>query len=343
MTATDPTLAVVIPNYNYGHYLQQALDSVLAQTPPFDEIIVVDDGSTDNSREVLAHYVGRVKVLCIPNGGQMGACWAGIRAATSDYIYSMDADDYAAPGIVEQVKAVLTSHPVKVQFQLHSVAEDGTAYGSSFPTYPSGYDAAAMKTDNSTVGFYICPPTSGNVFSRRVIEQLPMELFDPRSAFDGAPVLAMPYLGEIISLNEPLAHYRVHTNSMSSWAKPTTAILQREISIFWKTWDEVASAIRLEKPLFIRSQPLYVSERQMMIACKEHKLFIMPEVLRFFIGLPRTHLPLKQKLIFACWAFILLIPSSNLREYCIGMKRSSANRSKRLRAIVSFIQGWRNR
>ena len=73
-----PTIAAVIPNYNYARFLPYALDSVLAQTSPFDEIIVVDDGSIDNSLEVLARYDGRIKVISIPNGGQLGAVRAGI-------------------------------------------------------------------------------------------------------------------------------------------------------------------------------------------------------------------------------------------------------------------------
>ena len=62
----------------------------------------------------------------------------------------------------------------------------------------------------------------------------------------------------VMTLKDPLAHYRVHCNSMSSWTKPTIALLQKEIRIFKKTWDEVVAAFNFDKPPFT-NRPLYTS------------------------------------------------------------------------------------
>lgn len=331
-----PTIAAVVPNYNYARFLPPALDSLLAQTSPFDEIIVVDDGSTDNSLDVLAQYGDKIKVISVTNGGQLGAVRTGILAAKSEYIYTLDADDFAAPQLVETVKACLVNQrPVKVQFQLHVVAEDGTFLGSIFPTFPDKYERPQMLQDNDSYGFYTSPPTSGNVFSREALERLGFRAFDARGVIDGSSSLAMPYLGDIITLKEPLAHYRVHGNSMSGWTRPTVALLQKEIHIFRQTWDEVIRALHLQRPG--NHRPMYIDERAMMIACKENKTFIVPHVWRFVSRLPCTNFPPKEKAILAIWAMFLLIPSAALRDYSIRVKRSSANRSKRLQAILNLV------
>ena len=224
MSPARPTLAVLIPNYNYARFLPQTLESALAQTSPFDEILVVDDGSTDNSIELLASYNGRVKVLSISNSGQLGACRAGLAALTSDYVYSLDADDFVAPDMAARVRGVLESRPAKVQFQLDGVDGMSRPVQSAFPTFPEGYDAAAMRDDNVSAGFYICPPTSGNVFSREILERMDLSKFDLRGVIDGSPTLAIPYFGEVVSINAPLASYRMHAGSMSNWSKPSVEL-----------------------------------------------------------------------------------------------------------------------
>lgn len=337
MTTAIPTVAVIISNFNYSQFLPQAIGSVLLQTPAFDEIVVVDDGSTDNSREVLTRYDDQIVVLYTQNRGQLGACLAGLSATTSDYVYTLDADDYVAPDFVAQIRAALVKRPAKIQFQLHSVDSKGKRLGSVFPKYPPGYDAAAMRHDNGRLGFYICATTSGNVFSREALEQIDLRSCDPRGAFDGSPALAMPYLGEIISLNKPLAYYRVHRNSISGWSKPTTALFRQEISEFQKRWKEVLSVLGLKETPFWSAQPLYIRERQMMIACEEKRVFIGKLVWQFIAGIPGTHLPLRQKVILAVWASALLVPISAVRSYCIRTKRSSINRPNTLRIILQLI------
>ena len=104
-------ITCVIPCYNYAQYLPEAIESVLAQTRPVDEIIVVDDGSTDNTPAVASTY-GEVQIITRPN--QMGAAAArnsGIAAARGDVILTLDADDKIKPTFVEKTAAVLEAQP----------------------------------------------------------------------------------------------------------------------------------------------------------------------------------------------------------------------------------------
>ena len=99
-----PLVSVLINNYNYGNYLRQAIDSVLSQNYSKLEIVVVDDGSDDNSIDVLSSYSAEeVKAVLKENSGQASAFNAGFLAATGDLILLLDADDYFYPEKVSEI------------------------------------------------------------------------------------------------------------------------------------------------------------------------------------------------------------------------------------------------
>ena len=91
------TITVVIPAYNSEKYIARAIDSVLTQTHKPDEIIVVDDGSTDNTSEIARKYEPSVKLIQQQNAGASVARNTGIEAATSEWIAFLDADDEWLP------------------------------------------------------------------------------------------------------------------------------------------------------------------------------------------------------------------------------------------------------
>lgn len=88
-----PLVTILICNYNYGRYLGEAIESALNQTWKNLEVIVVDDGSTDESREVLKKYTGIIRIILKENGGQASAFNAGFAEAKGDIICFLDSDD----------------------------------------------------------------------------------------------------------------------------------------------------------------------------------------------------------------------------------------------------------
>src|SRR4051812_15337721 len=98
------SIAAVVVNYNYEKYVAAAVQSVLNQTMPFDEVIVVDDGSTDGSLQVLRPFADRVRVIAKQNGGPLSAAWVAVAETTSDYLYVLDADDLADPDLVAELQ-----------------------------------------------------------------------------------------------------------------------------------------------------------------------------------------------------------------------------------------------
>lgn len=106
-----PLVSIIIPNYNHARYLGDAIRSVLNQTFQDFEIIVVDDGSTDDSREVAAQFGGRVRYIWQENRGLSAARNTGIAASRGSFIGVLDADDMYEPDYLETLVAALEQNP----------------------------------------------------------------------------------------------------------------------------------------------------------------------------------------------------------------------------------------
>lgn len=108
---TQPLISVVIPNYNYGRYLGGAIESVLAQSYPTTEVVVVDDGSTDQSREVLRRYEGRIRWVRQERLGVSAARNRGAQESRGELIAFLDADDAWSPQKLERQVSRLLADP----------------------------------------------------------------------------------------------------------------------------------------------------------------------------------------------------------------------------------------
>ncbi|MFQ5850235.1 MAG: glycosyltransferase family 2 protein [Candidatus Binatia bacterium] len=106
-----PKISVIIPTYNHAKYLPEALDSILNQTYKAFEIIVVDDGSTDNTKEIVARYRDKIRYAYQQNGKQAKARNTGITISSGEYIAFLDADDVWMPEMLELQVRLLDQNP----------------------------------------------------------------------------------------------------------------------------------------------------------------------------------------------------------------------------------------
>ncbi len=106
-----PLISVVIPTYNRGWILKEAVDSVLAQEYPAYEVIVVDDGSTDDTAAILAGYGNRITILRQENRGVSAARNRGVRKAGGNLLAFLDSDDLWLPGKLETQADFFQTHP----------------------------------------------------------------------------------------------------------------------------------------------------------------------------------------------------------------------------------------
>lgn len=109
---TAPSYTVVMPAYNAGRFIGEAIDSVLAQTDPDWELVVVDDGSTDETAEIVAaHADERIRLVRQDNAGVASARNAGMGVASSRYVLFLDSDDRLRPDALQRLGAILDTWP----------------------------------------------------------------------------------------------------------------------------------------------------------------------------------------------------------------------------------------
>src|SRR5262245_55510277 len=106
-----PSVSVVIPAYNSAPWIAETVESVLAQTSPADEVIVVDDGSTDGTVDALAPYGSRITLISQPNGGAAAALNRGFAEAAGGYVARIGSDDLWDPRKLEWQREALRAHP----------------------------------------------------------------------------------------------------------------------------------------------------------------------------------------------------------------------------------------
>lgn len=123
-------LSIIINNYNYARFLPACIDSVLAQDYSDFEIVVVDDGSTDNSREIIAGYGERIVSVLKANGGQASSFNAGFSASSGDVLCMLDSDDTFLPGKLSAIATLFQNPDVDWVFDKVTTEENSTSEGS---------------------------------------------------------------------------------------------------------------------------------------------------------------------------------------------------------------------
>jgi glycosyltransferase involved in cell wall biosynthesis len=206
--------SVVINNYNYGRFIADAIESALAQSHEDTEVIVVDDGSTDNSRLIMDRYADRIIALCKSNGGQASAYNAGFAASRGDIVCFLDADDTLSETAIEHAAAAFqNAMPVKIEWQLKVVDRHGDITGDVVPEkrMPDGDLRERSISDGPIYDWWFTPPSSGNCYSRRFLQQT-MPAPEPpfRHGADVYLTILAPIYGGIHRLTEPQGTYRVH-------------------------------------------------------------------------------------------------------------------------------------
>jgi hypothetical protein len=207
--------SIVIINYNYARFLRQAIESALAQTHEDTEVVVVDDGSLDNSSEIIRSYGDRIISVIKNNAGQSSCYSRGFSACSGDLVLFLDADDYLRPYCLSEVIGIWKEGYVKAHFYLDVVDESGASLHAVVPSGRLRHGTDPLKMMR-LFGAYCSPPASGNIYSRTFLTRiLPMENESQlwNGGADSVPIFAAPYFGTIAAVPRSLGFYRRHADA----------------------------------------------------------------------------------------------------------------------------------
>lgn len=213
-TIRRPRVDVIINNFNYATYLASAIDSALSQSYPATRVIVVDDGSTDDSVEIIRSYGERITAVVKDNGGQASAMNAGMSAVDGDVVIFLDADDMLEPEAAARIAGEFSTHPdlARVHYRLRVMDAGGRLTDevkpeARLPLAHGDLTRATLRTPFD--GAWL--PTSGNAFSVRSLRRiLPVPEGDYRLCADWYLVHVSSVVGPVGAIDEPLARYRMH-------------------------------------------------------------------------------------------------------------------------------------
>lgn len=232
----EPKVSVVIPNYNYAHYLRRRIDSVIDQTMPFYELIVLDDASTDNSLAEVEKLAieRRVHVRLVRNGKNSGSVfrqWAkGVELSRGDLVWIAEADDLAEPTFLETMqKATATPSVVMAYCQSTQMDESGGRIAENYLEYTNDiskkkwldrYREKGLQEIRTCLAIKNTIPNVSAVLFRReplrsVLERDLELMCQFRIAGDWVAYLGLLEQGDVAFIPDPLNHHRRHQVSVT--------------------------------------------------------------------------------------------------------------------------------
>lgn len=207
-----PTVSIAINNYNYGRFLRKAIDSALSQTYPALEVIVVDDGSSDNSQEIIASYGDRIVPVLKDNGGQASAFNAAWAKSQGEIVCFLDADDFfQAEKVAEVVNMFNTDSDIGWCFHPLKLVDTNTGKSLGVSRETGSRRCDFRRSARRGKIYFYAPATTGLSFRSSLLQKiLPMREAETRLCADNYLSCAALALSSGYYLDRVLAIQGIH-------------------------------------------------------------------------------------------------------------------------------------
>lgn len=265
MEQINPLISVIVPNYNHVNYLIERLESVFNQTYPNFEVIVLDDCSTDDSREILLEYANNKKVThCIfnkKNSGNTFSQWnKGIALAKGEYIWIAETDDFCELNLLETLikPMILDSKVVLTYCQSNKVNAESEVTGSwldytndlETKTFQQYFIAEGNAFIEQFLIFKnVIPNASAVLFKKeRALEIGSLDII-PSLKYDGDWMFYLNLIAnkKIVFIPNPLNNFRYHSQSVIALAGSKKTVIEL-INIILNIRTKINQTIRRESP-----------------------------------------------------------------------------------------------
>lgn len=337
----DMGLSVVVSSYNYGRYLRTAIDSALAQTCDRLQVIVVDDGSTDGSIEIIESYGDRIETLFQENQGQIGSCTSGLEHCRHDIVIFLDSDDRLEPFAAREIIARWRSETVKVQYVLQAIDAEGALVNTVFPKYPHGLTPETIRAELLRAGVYPATTTSGTAFSRQFLECVMPIPADYDCDIDDALNAVAPLHGDVQTLRKTLGQYRVHERNTSAHSELTAERFERYIQDSQERARYLADNCKrlgydLPDDVIENDLAFWESRLAAAVLKPERRLGLLLPTLRAAFS---SILDPGQRLMHAAWAAALILTPRRFARHLLAQRFIF---NKRSRFAEGLLQGvWK--
>ncbi|MFK8186335.1 MAG: glycosyltransferase family 2 protein [Phormidesmis sp.] len=227
---STPLVSIIINNYNYAEFLNDAIESALCQSYSNIEVILVDDGSCDHSISVIDRY--RDQIICLQknNGGQASAMNYGFSICRGEFVLFLDSDDFLCSSAVSlciQKVTEKTEKISKVQAPLEIKSKRKKLDGKRFPSQPLRSGSLREFILEHGPASYPSPPTSGNLWSRQFLLQVfPIPELLYRKSADAYLFTLAPLFGQFMTVESPIGKYRLHERN-NYWNSEINAVKLR--------------------------------------------------------------------------------------------------------------------
>jgi glycosyltransferase involved in cell wall biosynthesis len=230
-----PKIGVIIPWYAYARCVEQAIDSVLAQRHPALDLVVVNDGSRDESLAVIRCHAPSATILDQPNRGHVASCNAGFAASTGDVVAFLDADDLLEQCALIKVAQAWSLNLAKTWFDLNVIGAEGNALGRRLGQFRPDFAVQRVRDDLARRGTYRWPVTSGNGYSRWFVSLLFAQAFE--GLVDGYLNAVAPLYGDVLTLYARLGRYRLNDRNLSQKTRASSnsclVLLKKALTKLW--------------------------------------------------------------------------------------------------------------